>query len=112
VRDCHYRIKKWPLLSETTPGQKNVGHPALRDTLKSCLTPLHIKLGLIEISVKVIKKVKGLQNFPKINEAKMKEGIFIGPQIRQLFKDQDFSTKLHSTEEEPGRHLKASAATF
>jgi hypothetical protein len=42
----------------------------------------------------------------------MKEGIFIGPQIRQLFEDQDFSTKLHSTEEKPGMHLKASAATF
>jgi len=52
------------------------------------------------------------QNFPKINEAKMKEGIFIGPQIRQIFEDQDFGTKLHSTEEKPGRHLKASAATF
>ena len=33
-----------------------------------------------------------------MNEAKMKEGIFIGPQIKQLFKDQDFSTKLNTTE--------------
>jgi hypothetical protein len=28
----------------------------------------------------------------------MNKGIFIGPQIKQLFKDQDFSTKLNSTE--------------
>jgi len=28
----------------------------------------------------------------------MKEGIFIGSQIKQLFKDQEFSTKLNSTE--------------
>jgi len=42
----------------------------------------------------------------------MKEGIFIGPQIWQLFEDQGFSTRVHSTEEKPGRHLKASAATF
>jgi hypothetical protein len=28
----------------------------------------------------------------------MKEGIFIGTQFTQLFKDQDFSTKLNSTE--------------
>jgi hypothetical protein len=27
------------------------------------------------------------QKFPKISEAKKKEGIFIGPQITQLFKD-------------------------
>ena len=28
----------------------------------------------------------------------MKEGIFIGPQITQLFEGQDFTTKLYSTE--------------
>jgi hypothetical protein len=32
-----------------------------------------------------------------ISEAKMKEGIFIGPEIKQLFKDPDFSTKLNTT---------------
>jgi hypothetical protein len=38
------------------------------------------------------------QKFPKISEAKMQEGIFIGPQIKQLFIDQDFITNLKSTE--------------
>lgn len=28
----------------------------------------------------------------------MKEGIFVGPQIKQLFKDIDFSTKLNAIE--------------
>jgi hypothetical protein len=28
----------------------------------------------------------------------MKEGIFVGPQIRQLFEDHDFGTKLSATE--------------
>ena len=37
------------------------------------------------------------QKFPKISEAKMKEGIFVSPQINQLFKDQDFSTQASST---------------
>jgi hypothetical protein len=32
------------------------------------------------------------QKFPKINEAKKKEGIFIGPQFTQIFTDQHFST--------------------
>jgi len=31
-------------------------------------------------------------------EAKKREGIFVGPQIAQLFEDHDFSTKLNSTE--------------
>jgi hypothetical protein len=38
------------------------------------------------------------QKFSKISEAKMKEGIFIGSQIKQLFEDQDFSTELNSRE--------------
>jgi hypothetical protein len=28
----------------------------------------------------------------------MKEGIFIGPQIKQLFEDHNFSTKLNATD--------------
>jgi len=44
--------ENWPFHSETTPGQKNVAHPALGDKLKIYLPPLHIKLGLINIFVK------------------------------------------------------------
>ena len=35
------------------------------------------------------------QKFPKISEAKMKEVIFVRPQVIKLFEDQDFSTKLN-----------------
>jgi hypothetical protein len=52
------------------------------------------------------------QKFSKISEAKMKEGIFIGSQIKQLFEEQDFSTELILQKEEPGRHMKTSAETF
>ena len=38
------------------------------------------------------------KKIPKVSEAKMKEGIFFGPQITQLFDDQYFSTKFTSTE--------------
>ena len=34
------------------------------------------------------------QKFAKISEDKRKEGIFIGLQIKQLFEDHDFNTKL------------------
>jgi hypothetical protein len=42
-------MRKWPLRSETTAGQKNVAHTALAD-------PLHIKLPLIKIFVKLMDK--------------------------------------------------------
>jgi len=56
VRECHYRIKKWPPCSETTPGMRNVAHPALVDKSEFYLPPLHIKLGLITIFVKALDK--------------------------------------------------------
>jgi hypothetical protein len=37
------------------------------------------------------------QIFPQLSEAKMKEGIFVGPQITHLFEEKDFSTKFDST---------------
>jgi len=40
--------KKWPLISETTTGQKNVEHYALGDKSKIYLSPLHIMLDLIK----------------------------------------------------------------
>jgi hypothetical protein len=48
--------KKLPLRLETTAGQKNVAHPALLGKSKIYLPPLHIKLGLIKISVKTMYK--------------------------------------------------------
>ena len=38
------------------------------------------------------------QKFPKISEAKIKEGIFVGPQIKQLLEDQDLSVNSNSTD--------------
>jgi hypothetical protein len=80
-----------------------VSHPALGDKSKIFLGPLLIKFGLIKISVQAMdKEIEGFaylrQKFPKIGEAKMKKGTFVGSQITQLFDDQDFSTKLTSIE--------------
>ena len=36
------------------------------------------------------------QTFPRIIEAKKKEGIFVGPQVKQLFQDLDFKNKLNA----------------
>ena len=65
------------------------------------LPPLHIKFGLIRISVQAMDKwSEGFgylkQTFPKISEANMKEGIFFRPQITHLFENKDFSKKIKS----------------
>jgi hypothetical protein len=61
----------------------------LVNSKKVLLPPLHIKLGLVKKSVKVFDKSgKGflyLRNkFPNLTDFKVKEGIFVGPQIRNL----------------------------
>ena len=102
-RDCHYRIKILPY-RETTPCQTNVAHPALVDKTKFYMPPVHTKLSSIKMCVKVMDiESEGLsylrQQFPRMLEAKIKIGIFIGPQIKQRLKDdQDFTAKLNSTE--------------
>lgn len=67
------------------------------------LPPLHIKLGLMKIFVKAMDRSGDgflylKEKFPKLSEAKIKEGIFVGPQIRQLMKDDIFKEKLSDLE--------------
>jgi len=50
---------------------------------------LHIKQGLVKNFVKGMDKIgRGFQyvrnKFPNASDAKIKEGIFVGPQIREL----------------------------
>jgi hypothetical protein len=75
-----------------TPGEKNVVNPPLVVPETIYLPPLHIELGLMKNFVKVIDKTNcGFEyvrnKFPNVSEAKVKEGIFIGPQIRELMQD-------------------------
>ena len=65
--------------------------------------PLPIKLGLMKNFVKALG-VKGPAftylrgKFPRRTSEKVKAGVFIGPQIRQLFKDQQFEAVLSDKE--------------
>ena len=65
---------------------------------KVILPALHIKLGLMKNFVKALDKngeafhyLKAL--FPEISDAKLKEGIFVGPQIRKLLNDNIFEKR-------------------
>ena len=60
---------------------------------------LHIKLGLMKIFVKGIDKTGRVRNeSPNVSAAKIKEGIFIGSQIRQLIQGKQFNEDLNETE--------------
>ena len=99
----HYKQKDWPKRISFIPGQKNVIHPPLVDQDKIYLPPLHIKLGLIKNFVKALdRNGPGLaylkSKFPGISDAKINEGIFIGPQIRELLQDENFFDQMSQLE--------------
>ncbi|KAK1789290.1 hypothetical protein P4O66_015230, partial [Electrophorus voltai] len=82
-----YCVKKdWPLRKSLKIGEKNVQHSALAEPDNILLPPLHIKPGLMKNLVKAMDRngsaFKYLsENFPWISEAKIKDGIFVDPQI-------------------------------
>jgi len=48
---------------------------------------------------KTVREFEYLRNkFPNVSDAKIKEGIFIGPQIRKLMQDKQFDEDVNETE--------------
>ena len=95
--------KHWPHRQSLTPGMRNIIHNPLIKPSKVLPPPLHIKLGLLKNFVKALD-VKGpaftylCGKFPRLTYKKVKAGVFVGPQIRQLFKDQQFEAVLSGKE--------------
>lgn len=103
ARDSHYVRKVWPPRRDLVPGQKNVKHDPLVDPKNIYLPPLHIKLGLMKNFVKAMNKESEAftylrQRFPRTSDAKIKEGVFVGPQIREMLKDSHFEGLLQGAE--------------
>ena len=79
--------------------------------------PLHIKLGLVKNFVKAQKNdsdaFRYLRNrFPELSYAKVKEGMFIGPEIRKIFADAHFEDLLNDTQRDTWVVFKSVVANF
>ena len=85
-----------PPREELAVGKYIEKHTPRIDPRKVCLSPLHIKLGRIKNFVIAIDHHrKGfhclLKNFdPKKSDVKLKVGVFVGPDMRDLMKDEKF----------------------
>ena len=72
--------------------------------MKISLSAFHIEFGLIKCLVKAVAKTnsKGFQykskKFLNIGTAKLIEGTFVGPQIREILDDEAFVDSLTDTE--------------
>ena len=101
--DQHYVVKNWPPREELTPGFHNVLNPPLIERSKILLPPLHIKLGLAKQFVKSLKPTSHAfryirQMFPSLSEAKVKGGIFVGPQIRRMLASEELEEQMSDLE--------------
>ncbi|GBM18283.1 hypothetical protein AVEN_147410-1 [Araneus ventricosus] len=99
----YYMKKVWPKRQFLIPGVKNEENEPLVVSEKILLPPLLIKLGLMENFIKAMDCAgSGFQylrlKFSKVSETKIKEGIFVGPQFRQLMKDPVLESKLTKKE--------------
>lgn len=101
----HYHKRYWPKRTEFTVGEHNIKWEPLVDPVKVLMPPLHIKLGLMKQFVAGLDKesaaFKHLQHlFPKLSEAKVKAGVFVGPQIKKVMECKEFPNLLGAKEKE------------
>ncbi|XP_076367346.1 uncharacterized protein LOC143255489 [Tachypleus tridentatus] len=86
---AHYNRKYWPQRTEFYMRKHNVKCDPLVNLQKALFSPLHIKLGLMKQFITALDKkfaaFKYLRDFfPKLSEAKVKAGVFVGPQIKKI----------------------------
>lgn len=100
-RANHYVKNDWEIRSNYDKGKHNLMQDPLVESRKIIIPPLHIKLGLIEQFVKTLPNdgnaINHLQQmFPKLSSAKVKSGVFIGPDIDKILKNYEFKLVLSS----------------
>ena len=98
----HYTKTYWPPREQSVVGRFNVKHAPLINPQKVYLPPLQIKLGTYEEfcesdgsaggRIPVVRKVFS----SKKSDTKIKAGVFVGPDIRNLMKDETFEQHLNS----------------
>ncbi|UYV72933.1 EPM2AIP1 [Cordylochernes scorpioides] len=84
-------------------GHKNIVNPPLIDSENIYLPPLHIKLGLMKNFVKAMdRNASGFaylkQKCSSIIDAKIKEFVFVEPQIQEFLQDGNFQNSLNEVE--------------
>nr|DBA21505.1 TPA: hypothetical protein GDO54_018125 [Pyxicephalus adspersus] len=110
----HWVERNWPPRSALKSGDLNILHEPLVDRKNIIFPPLHMKLGLMKQFVKALP-TKGecfkylILAFLSLSFEKIKAGVFDGPQIRQLIKDEHF---IRTMSEVKSDHLKPLSRTF
>lgn len=116
-RAQHYTKKDWPKRDDKTIGAHNIKYLELVKSEDIILPPLHIKLGLIKNFVKTLdmdgEAFSYLRTkFSSLSFAKIKEGVFDGPQIKKLLSDNHFESLLSSDQNFAWRSFRLIVSDF
>ena len=104
-RENHWTQKKWPKRDTLKAVMPNFIHEPIVSKDKIIFPPLYIKLGLMKQFVKALH-LDGecfqhiLRTFSKLSYEKIKAGVFDGPQIRTLVRDQVFVQAMNDKEKQ------------
>lgn len=103
ARDKHWNQKEWPMRETLVAGMPNILHDPIVSRDKIIFPPLHIKLGLMKQFVKALNTDGEcfqyiVSAFPALSLEKIKAGVFDGPQIRTLVRDEEFVNKMNDKE--------------
>lgn len=117
ARSKHYRKKNWPKRGNFKKGQYNVKYPPLVDPQRVIPPPLHVKLGAFSSLIKAMDQESPAfkyytEKYPKISEAKLRQGILVGPQIRKLTQDNEFTKLLKGNERKAWLNFKQLCVGF
>ena len=115
-RKNHWTRQEWPRRTNWKPPSLNIMRNILVHPDKILLPSLQIKLGLKKRFTKALEKSDNCfqyltTKFPSLSDSKIEDGIFNGPQIRELFKDVRFEDCMLFQKREPGLALKKSLIT-
>jgi len=103
AKTLHYLKRDWPQRKSLKVGEKNVQQPALAEWHRIMLPSLRIKFDLMKNFVKAMDRTGSAfkylaEIFLRLSEAKIKRGVFMGPQIRKLSRDDMFNSLLQGDE--------------
>ena len=103
AREKHWIQKEWPIRETLEAGMPNIVNDPIVSREKIIFPPLHIKLGLMKQFVKALSTDGEcfqhiVSAFPALSFEKIKAGVFDGPQIRALVRDEEFVRKMNDKE--------------
>ena len=93
AQSLHYSRKDWPARKSLEPGIMNVENQPLMEPSKILLPSMLLNWSDEKFFKGHEPRISCLylrEKFPRLSEAKLKESVFIGPQIRDIIRDEYF----------------------